>query len=285
VVVRRARQPAEQLTHEILTSGIETDRLAALDALLSRRSDQGPTWLAWLRNASQSPAPRNILRRLVRLDHVRTLGLDPARAAMIPSATFDRLADEAVRITPQHLGELSSLRRHATLATATIRLEESLTDAALTMFDKLLGSMARRAENRTRDKAIRTVREMQRHLRALTDSCRVLIDAHAKGIDSLARIGPLDWERFGSAVTQAEVLVRPETIDRTAELIERHRTVKLFAGQFLRAFAFRGAGPVPDRCRGFSTHSPSSPISTTPENDACPTRCRCASCQQVGGSL
>src|SRR3546814_2025170 len=24
----------------------------------------------------------------------------------------------------------------------------------------------------------------------------------------------------------------------------RHRTVKLFAGQFLRAFAFRGAGPV-----------------------------------------
>jgi len=112
------------------------------------------------------------------------------------------------------------------------------------MFDKLIGSMTRRAENRTRDKAIRTVREMQGHLRTLTDSCRVLIDAHAKGIDSLARIGAFDWERFGSAVTQAEVLVRPETIDRTAELIERHRTVRLFVGQFLRAFAFRGAGPV-----------------------------------------
>jgi hypothetical protein len=72
----------------------------------------------------------------------------------------------------------------------------------------------------------------------------VLIDAHAKGIDSLARIGPFDWGRFGSAVAQAEVLVRPETIDRTAELIERHRTVRLFTGQFLRAFVFRGAGPV-----------------------------------------
>src|SRR3546814_1267678 len=78
---------------------------------------------------------------------------------LIPSATFDRLADEAVRITPQHLGELAAMRRHATLATAAIRLEESLTDAALTMFDKLLGSMVRRAENRTRDKAIRTVRD------------------------------------------------------------------------------------------------------------------------------
>lgn len=242
-IVRHARRQAEQLTHEILTNGFEADRLAALDALLARRSDQGTTWLAWLRNAPQSPAPRNILRLLERLDHVRALGLDPARATMIPAVTFDRLADEAVRITPQHLGELSPLRRHATLAAATIRLDESLTDAALTMFDKLLGSMARRAENRTRDKAIRTVREMQGHLRTLTSNCRVLIDAHAKG-DSLARIGPFDWERFGSAVAQAEVLVRPETIDRTAELIERHRTVKLFAGQFLRAFAFRGAGPV-----------------------------------------
>src|SRR3546814_6026158 len=80
-----------------------------------------------------------------------------------------------------------------------------LTDATLTMFDKLLGSMTRRAENRTRDKAVRTVREMQGHLRALTNSCRVLIDAHAKGIVSLASIGPFDWERFGSAVAQAEV--------------------------------------------------------------------------------
>ena len=243
-IVRYARQQAEQLTHEILTKGIELEKLAALDALLARRSDQGTTWLSWLRNAPQSPAARNILRLLERLDHVRTLGLDSALAGMIPSVTFDRLADEAVRITPQHLGELAAMRRHATLAAATIRLEESLTDAALTMFDKLLGSMTRRAENRTRDKAIRTVREMQGHLRALTDSCRVLIDAHSNGIDSLARIGPFDWDRFGSAVAQAEVLVRPETIDRTAELIERHRTVRLFAGQFLRAFAFRGAGPV-----------------------------------------
>ena len=89
-IVRHARQQAEQLTHEILTNGIELDKLAALDALLTRRSDQGTTWLAWLRNAPQSPAPRNILRLLERLDHVRTLGLDPARAAMIPLATFDR---------------------------------------------------------------------------------------------------------------------------------------------------------------------------------------------------
>src|SRR3546814_5638259 len=104
--------------------------------------------------------------------------------------------------------------------------------------------MVRRAENRTRDKALKTVRELQGHLRTLTGSCRILIDARTKGVDSLAQIDALDWQRFAVAVEQAEVLGRPETVDRTAELIERHRTVKLFAGAFLNAFEFRGAGAV-----------------------------------------
>jgi hypothetical protein len=77
----------------------------------------------------QSPAARNILRLIERLAYIRALGLDRARADMIPALTFDRLADEGSRITPQHLGELNALRRHATLAATGIRLEESLTDA------------------------------------------------------------------------------------------------------------------------------------------------------------
>src|SRR3546814_4099277 len=102
--------------------------------------------------------------------------------------------------------------------------------------------MSRRAENRTRDKALKTVRELQGHLRTLTGSCRILIDARTNGVDSLAQIEALDWQRFAVSVEQAEVLSRPETVDRTAELIERHRTVKLFAGAFLNTFEFRGAG-------------------------------------------
>src|SRR3546814_5710826 len=129
---------AEQLTYEVLTNGLRPDTLQDLDDLLARRTGQAATWLSWLRNASQSPAARNILRLIERLAYVRALGLDRGRADMIPASTFDRLADEGSRITPQHLGELNALRRHATLAATGIRLEEDLTDATLTMFDKLL---------------------------------------------------------------------------------------------------------------------------------------------------
>src|SRR3546814_11801763 len=110
------------------------------------------------------------------------------------------------------------------------------------MFDKLLGSMSRRAGNRTRNTALKTLRELQCHLRTLPRSYRILIEARTNVVDSLAQIDALDWQRFAVAVAQAEVLGRLETVDRTAELIERHPTVKLFAGAFLNAFEFRGAG-------------------------------------------
>lgn len=243
-IVRRARQQAGDLVHDVLAGDLGDPERARLDALLSRRDDKSATWLSWLRNPPLSPAPRNVLRLIERLDHVRALGLAASRAATIPQTAFDRIADEAARITPQHLAELPDRRRHAILAAAGIRLEESLTDAVLLMMDKLLGSMMRRAENRTKDKAIGTIRSLQAQLRLLTGSCRALLDARARGVDSLAAISSIDWGRLGMAVVDAELLIAPETIDRTAELIERHRSLRSVIGPFLNAFDFRGAGAV-----------------------------------------
>lgn len=242
-IVRRARRQADELVHDVLTQGLGDGGRTRLDALLARRGDRGATWLSWLRNPPLSPAPRNVMRLLERLDHVRAIGLAPARAATIPTAAFDRIADEAVRITSQHLAELPDRRRHAVLAAAALRLRESLADAVLAMTDKLLGSMMRRAENRTRDKALGTIRVLQAQLRLLTGSCRLLIDARAQGLDSLAAMA-IDWEKLGTAVGEAEILVAPETTDRTAELIDRHRSLRPVIGPLLNAFTFQGAGPV-----------------------------------------
>ncbi|AAW59709.1 Tn3 family transposase [Acetobacter fabarum] len=239
-LVRRARQQADQLVQDVLSADLTPDTRSRLDGILERRSDRSASWLSWLRNPPLSPASRNVLRLLERLDHVRALKLDASRAATIPRMAFDRLSDEAARITPQHLAELPVGRRHAILVAGGIRFEEILTDAALTMMDKLLGSMMRRAENRTRDKAIVTVRSLQAQLRLLMASCRHLIEARARGIDSLSAITAIDWPRLDEAIGKAETLTAPETVDRTAELIDRHRSIRPAIGPFLNAFQFRG---------------------------------------------
>lgn len=59
-VVRRARERAEALAHAVLTDGLDAAALERLDGLLALRPAGKLTWLGWLRNAPQSPAPGNV---------------------------------------------------------------------------------------------------------------------------------------------------------------------------------------------------------------------------------
>ncbi|WP_215765144.1 DUF4158 domain-containing protein, partial [Gluconobacter sp. P1D12_c] len=83
-LVRRARQQADHLVHDVLAGDLPPETRCRLDKMLERRGDRSASWLSWLRNPPLSPAARNILRLLERLECVRSLNLDSARATTIP---------------------------------------------------------------------------------------------------------------------------------------------------------------------------------------------------------
>lgn len=243
-MVSQARMRAERIIHCALTNGLSEYHRLALDGLLARRSD-GITWIAWLRGVPQAPTARNMLALIERLRVVREMGLDRERELAVPAHAFDRLADEGCKMTAQHLGELIPRRRYAVLAATTIRLESALTDATLAMFDKLMGMLARGAERRTEMKTLRSVRGLQGPLRALTNACRAVIEAHDGGTDPIAAIERrMNWSRFVACVSEAEVLAKPEMTDTKAELIGKYKTVRRFAPALLAAFTFQGSHPV-----------------------------------------
>ena len=246
-VIRGARRRAERLGHEVLTAGLDQAALERLDALLDPRATGKLTWLGWLRAAPQSPAPKNVLKLIERLRHVRAIGIDRARTTALPAPAFERLADEAARVAVQHLAGLNALRRHAVLAAAAIALEAALTDAALAMFEKLMATLGRAAERRADQRAARSMREVQGDLRVFLLSGRAMIEArrHGEDLDGAvaAKVG---WARFEAAVAHAEALSRPELVDPTSELIARHKSVRVFAPRLLEAFAFEGSAAVKD---------------------------------------
>ena len=256
-VIRGARQRAERLSHEVLIAGLDADALARLDGLLApRTAGAGPsgkstsgrlTWLGWLRNPPRSPTPRSIVRLIERVKHVRGLGIDRERADGVPAAALARLGDEAARIAVQHLAGLNPRRRHAILTAAAIAIEEALTDAALEMFEKLMAKYGRAAERKADETAARTVREVHRDLRQFAVSGRSLVEARKAGGDLAAALDGLGgWERYEALVERAEAATQDRAVDPTAELIARHRSVRLFAPALLEAFAFEGSPAVRD---------------------------------------
>jgi TnpA family transposase len=245
LLLHQARSRAERFVYRALTNGLTDTQGDALDTLLNQKPEAATSWMGWLRQLPQAPAARNILALIERLRFVRELGIDADRQRSVSVSAFERLATDCLRTTVQHVRELALPRRRAMLVAAVIRLESAVTDATLFMFDKLLGSMSRKAERQTADKSFQTLREVQGHLRTLTAACRAMIQATESTTDPVAAVEQrVGWEKFVQCVAEAESLAQPETTDIRAELIKKYPTIRCFAGAFLEVFEFRGGGTV-----------------------------------------
>ena len=166
---------------------------------------------------------------------------------MVPAPVFARLADEATRIATQHLAGVTPLRRDAILAAGVIALETDLVDAALAMFEKLMAQYGRAAERRVDERAARSMREIQGDLRLFAVSGRALVDAHVRKQDlGVALQTAVGWRHFEAAVVRAEVVSAPDHIDPTAELVTRHRSVRLFGPALLQHLVFDGSAAMRD---------------------------------------
>jgi TnpA family transposase len=245
MLVRQARVRAELVSYRALTDGLSKAQGAALDSLLEPRPDTSVSSLAWLLQAPQSPAARNMLALVERIGFLRNLRIECARQRNIPSVAFGRIAAESARMTTQHVRDLTTSRRYATLVAAAIAIEINLTDATLLMFDKLIGIGARKAERQTADNGLKTLRQAQGNLRTLAAACRAVIDARGGNADPFAAIERrVGWDKFVRSVVDAESLAQPETTDNRAELIKRYGSIRTFAPALLEAFEFRGGGAV-----------------------------------------
>ncbi len=242
LVIHHARIRAERALHRALIDGMGPVQLAALDELLAVPADSaGPSPIAWLRQPPGSPAARNLVGLVERVRTVRAIGLDWNCEAAVPPAAFDALAGEGLRMTAQHLRDLAQPRRAATLAATVLRLDTELTDAALLMFDKLMGGLSRRAERKAVDNAAAALRDAQRHLRLLARAGRALIAAREDGTDASEAVeSAVGWGPFLRAVAEAEQIARPETVDVRAELVQQWPAMRQFAPALLKAFAFEG---------------------------------------------
>ncbi len=213
--------------------------------LLEPQTDRPIAMLAWLHQAPQSPAARNLVAVIERLGALKALGIDRCLREKIPQAAFDRLAAEGARMTLQHLRDLTATRRIAVVAATAIRMEAILTDAALSMFDKLMGSLGRRAENRTAEKTLSTVREAQTQLRTLVAACQTMIDARSTGRDPFEALEvEIGWSKFLASVADADALSQPETTDPRVELLGRYPVMRAFLPALLNGLRFHGAPVV-----------------------------------------
>ena len=220
-------------------AGLSTEQRRRLDALTGRRDGGGQNQLTWFRQMPDAAKPTAMLGLIERLEHVRSIGIEPARGHIIHQARMAQLVREAGRVTVQHIADYERQRRHATLVAVSLDLTAGLTDQAIDLFERLVGAMFRKAEGRQ-------ARAFQSDARAINEKVRLyarigaaLIAARDGEEDAFSAItSVMAWERFCATVAEAEALARPETFDSYQKLSEHYAGIRRWSPAFLAAFAF-----------------------------------------------
>jgi Domain of unknown function (DUF4158) len=149
-----ARARARKQALKNLIENLEPTTIAEVEALIAVEDDRDRTLLAWLRDWPEAPTQKNLVGVVERLQFVRRLGVGPDREQRIHRARYRAIARESSILSAQHLSRFDTPRRLATLVVFAREMEAILTDAALVMFDKMLGGVLRRADRAYRENVV-----------------------------------------------------------------------------------------------------------------------------------
>ena len=231
-MVLAERHVAHQLTRNLSPAQGKT-----LDALLQIQEGTPMSVLAWARQSPGAPGHRALARVIEQRALLCAIALDPSWAEAVHPERLRKLAREGARFTAQHLRALSPLRGRATLVATTLDTITRLTDDGVSLFDRAVGRMFRRAEVREQDALLRNARAINDKIRLLVKLGAALIEARNSGADlDDAVASAIGWEKLARNVDEAEHLARPDKADLPALAARAwpvlHRLGPLFLGAF-----------------------------------------------------
>ena len=154
------------------------------------------------------------------------------------------IAKETAILSAQHLSRFDTPRRLATLVVFAREMEAILTDAALVMFDKMLGGVYRRADRTYRENLVHRAKALDASARALLYMAKAMLAAKESGEDQDAAVErSLGWERLKALVAETDIVVTNTREDNLIEIVERYPTVRRMIPVLLNAFVFRSWKP------------------------------------------
>lgn len=230
---------AERHVAHQLTRNLSPEQIEALDTLLLTREGTSMSVLAWARQPPGAPGHRALVQLVDQLSCLRAVAIDPACIEGVHPERLRKLAREGARFTAQHLRALSPLRRHATLVATVLDTITRLTDDGVSLFDRAVGRMFRRAEVREHDALLRNARVINDKVRLLAKLGSTLIEARDSGVDlEEAVAATIGWDKLARSVAEAERLVRSDKADLLALAMRTWPVLHRLGPLFLDCFQF-----------------------------------------------
>jgi hypothetical protein len=181
----------------ILTAALDQSQRDRLDGLLTPRPESRTIVLTWLRQPPGEAKPGPLLRHLDRLTHLRTLQLPADLDRRVHQGRLAELAREGAQMSVEHLRNLESERRYATLIALVLDTEATLTDQILEQHDLFMGRLFAEARRKHEQRFADAGKAINDKVRLYSQVGRTLVAAREEGTDPYAAIeAVLPWEQY-----------------------------------------------------------------------------------------
>jgi hypothetical protein len=160
---------AQRRIFRLLTAPLSPSQLAGLDRLLEMHKGGPITTLTWLRQPPGKPSAKSILTHISRLKSLRELGLPAELGRDVNADRLLRMAREGAQSAVYQLKDHEPLRRHATLVAIALDTAATLTDQALDLHDRLLGSFFSRDKHQHAQRFAADGKSLNAKVRVLAD--------------------------------------------------------------------------------------------------------------------
>lgn len=241
------RSQARRKAAEDLLTPISLSQLERIDQLLVNDPHLKKSALAWLRDIPESPSAASMSGITERLAYVRAIRIDPAITEAIHERRFEQYVREGAVAPAFLLNGYSVGRRRATVVAQLIFLESRLSDAAVDLFDKMVGSLFAKGRRGRERKYQASSREVSQLMRLFSGVIGAVDQARVDGGDVLDRIdAQVGWWKVLAAKPKVDALAALAIEDPLISAADRYGALRRFVPTFLEHIRFRaGTGGAP----------------------------------------
>ncbi|MBV8384935.1 MAG: Tn3 family transposase [Planctomycetaceae bacterium] len=238
---------ATRRIHAALTEALTPEHRGRLDALLDPRGNSKVSTLAWLRQSPGAPNAKHLLEHIDRLRAIEALGLPAGCAREVHQNRLLKLAREGGQMTAQHVRELESTRRHATLIAVVLEAKATVIDEIVDLNDRIIGTLFNRARRNHEQQFQQSGQAINEKVRLFYRVGQALLEARRNGGDPFRAIeAVVPWEVFTRSVTEAEKLAQPEDFDYLHRIGDGYSQIRRYAPAFLEALHLKAAPAATD---------------------------------------
>jgi TnpA family transposase len=182
---------------------------------------------------------------LEQLKTIQDLWLPNSLASAIHQNRLLKLAREGGQMTAQHLRDLESARRYATLVALIFDTRTTLIDEIIDLHDRFMGTLFSKAKRHHAEHFQQSGKSINEKVRLYFRIGRALLDAKESGEDPFAAIEAIiPWDKFSESLAEAETLAQPEEFDYLSLVGDGYNQLRRYTPTLLSSLSMKAAPPV-----------------------------------------